>query len=190
VGETVWYTRLRWRMRGAWLWPAFVGLTVIDGVLINRLPPYGWTPPGIVGALLLAGFANLLLLAVAAPPAGILLRRRRRDLPRPVAFDYAGTSLFCALTLVLVVAGVAHRPAVAARDDDAAALSAAVHAYVMEREPEWAGGLDAVAVREYAPEVFRACVPGADPTKALCLIVDTDRRPPAVHRDESMQPNR
>src|SRR5215212_203509 len=61
VGETVWYTRLRWRMRGAWLWPAFVGLTVIDGVLINRLPPYGWTPPGIVGALLLAGFANLLL---------------------------------------------------------------------------------------------------------------------------------
>ena len=176
-------------MRGAWLWPAFTGLTVIDGVLITTLPPYGWTPPGLVGGLLLAGFANLLLLAVVAPPAGILLRRRRRDLPRPVAFDYAGTALCCVLTLTLVVAGIAHRPAVAARNDDAAALSAAVHTYVMEREPAWAAGLDRIEIREYAPEVFRACVPGPDPRKALCLVVDTDRRPARVIRDDSMQPD-
>lgn len=187
--EKVWLTRLRWRMRGAWLWPAFFGLTVADGLLITLLPPYDWTPPGLVGGLLLAGFANLLLLAVAAPFAGRLLRRRRRDLPRPVAFDYAGTALFCALTAILAVAGIAHRPAVAAEADDAAALSAAVHAYVMEQAPEWAGGLERVAVREYAPEVFRVCVPGADPTKALCLLVDTDRRPARVTRDDSMQPD-
>jgi hypothetical protein len=189
VGERLWLRRLRWRMRGAWLWPAFAGLTVIDGILITTLPPYGWTPPGIVGGLLLAGFANLLLLAVVAPAAGILLRRRRRDLPRPIAFDYAGTTLFCALTLTLVIAGIAHRPAVAARNDDARALSAAVHAYVMAEAPEWADGLERIEIREYAPEVFRACVPGPDPTKALCLVVDTDRRPARVTRDESMQPD-
>ena len=187
--ETVWLTRLRWRMRGAWLWPAFFGLTLVDGLLITLLPPYDWTPPGFVGGLLLAGFANLLLLAVVAPLAGQLLRRRRRDLPRPIAFDYAGTALFCALTLVLVLAGILHRPAVAAEQDDAAALSAAVHAYVMRQAPEWSGGLDRVAVREYAPEVFRACVPGPDPTKALCLLVDTDRRPARVTRDDSMLPD-
>jgi len=182
-------TRLRWRLRGAWLWPAFFGLTLVDGILITVLPPYGWTPPGLVGGLLLAGFANLLLLAAVAPLAGHLLRRRRRDLPRTIAFDYAATSLFCALTALIVLGGILHRPAVAAHEDDAAALSAAVHAYVMEEAPEWADGLERVAIREYAPEVFRACVPGPDPTKALCLIVDTDRRPARVTRDESMLPD-
>ncbi len=187
--ERLWFTRLRWRMRGAWLWPAFFGLTLADGILITLLPPYGWTPPGLVGGLLLAGFANLLLLAVVAPLAGRLLRGRRPDLPRAIAFDYAGTALFCGLTLTLVIAGILHRPAVSAREDDAAALSAAVHAYVMEQAPQWAPGLRDVVVREYAPEVFRACVPGADPTRALCLIVDTDRRPARVTRDASMQPD-
>ena len=187
--ERLWLTRLRWRMRGAWLWPAFFGLTLVDGILITLLPPWGWTPPGLVGGLLLAGFANLLLLAAVAPLAGHLLRRRRRDLPRPIAFDYAGTALICGLAVLFLIAGVLHRPAVAAREDDADALTAAVRGYVAAHAPEWAGGLDAVAVREYAPEVFRACVPGADPTKALCLIVDTDRRPARVTRDESMQPD-
>ena len=182
-------TRLRWRLRGAWLWPAFFGLTLVDGILITLLPPYGWTPPGLVGGILLAGFANLLLLAAVAPLAGYLLRKRRGDLPRTVAFDSAATALFCALTAVIVIGGILHRPAVAAHEDDAAALSAAVHAYVMAEAPEWADGLEQVSVREYAPEVFRACVPGADPTKALCLIVDTDRRPARVTRDDSMQPD-
>ena len=99
-------------MSGAWLWPAFLFLTVVDGVLITLLPPYSGTPPGLVGGLLLAGFANLLLTAVVAPFAGRALRRRRPDLPRPVALDYAGTALLCALTVVLVLAGLAHRPAV------------------------------------------------------------------------------
>ena len=29
--ERLWPARLRWRLRGAWLWPAFFGLTFIDG---------------------------------------------------------------------------------------------------------------------------------------------------------------
>jgi 4-amino-4-deoxy-L-arabinose transferase-like glycosyltransferase len=176
-------------MRGAWLWPAFFGLTAVDGILITELPPYDGTPPGLVGGVLLAGFANLFLLAVVTPFAGRALRRRRPDLPRPIANDYAGTGLICGLTAVILVAGVAHRPAVAGQRDDAAALSAAVGAYVTAHAPEWAPGLDGVEVREYAPEVFRACVPGTDPRRWLCLIVDTDRRPARVTRDESMVPD-
>ena len=177
-------------MRGAWLWPAFVALTVVDGVLITWLPPYAGTPPGIVGGLLLAGFANLLLTAVVAPFAGRALRRRRPDLPRPVALDHAGTALLCALTVGLVIAGLAHRPAAAEERDDEAAVAAAVRAYVAAHAPEFAPGLRAIDARVYAPDVYRACVPGNDPRRALCLIVDTDRRPARVTRDPSMTPDR
>ncbi len=187
--ERLWPARLRWRLRGAWMWPAFFALTAADGILISALPPYEGTPPGLVGAVLLAGFANLFLLAVAAPLAGTTLRRRRPDLPRPIARDYAGTALLCALTAVLLAAGIAHRPAVAGEHDDADALSAAVRGYVLAHAPEWEPGLDGVDVREYAPEVYRACVPGSDPRRWLCLIVDTDRRPARITRDESMVPD-
>ncbi len=98
-------SRLRWRMRGAWLWPAFFGLTVVDGILIAELPPYEGTPPDLAGGILLAGFANLLLLAVVAPFVGRLVRRRRPDLPRPIAYDYAGTALLAALTATILAAG-------------------------------------------------------------------------------------
>jgi hypothetical protein len=187
--ERLWLSRLRWRMRGAWLWPAFFGLTVVDGLLITELPPYGWTPPGVVGGILLAGFTNLFLLAVVAPFAGIALRRRRRDLPRPIAYDYAGTALVAILTVVVLVAGLAHRPAVAAKHADEAAMLAAVRAYVGTHAPEWEGGLERLDVRAFAPDVYRACVPGSDARRWLCLIIDTDRRPVGVARDDSMEPN-
>jgi hypothetical protein len=36
--ESVRWRRLRWRLRGAWQWPAFVVLTVADAVIVARLP--------------------------------------------------------------------------------------------------------------------------------------------------------
>jgi hypothetical protein len=176
-------------MRGAWLWPAFFGLTALDGVLITALPPYGWTPPGLVGGTLLAGFANLALVAVAAPLAGSRLRRRRPDLPRPIAADYAGTVLIGVLALTILVAGVLHRPAVAAQHDDEAAVVAATRAYVAAHAPAWMPGLAGMDARTYAPDVYRACVPGPDPGRWLCLLIDTDRRPVRVARDADMVPN-
>jgi len=187
--DRLWPTRLRWRMRGAWLWPAFFGATAVDGILIRVLPPYEGTPPGIVGGLLLAAVANLVIVAAAAPLAGALLRRRRPDLPRPIAADYAGTALIAVLALVVLVAGIAHRPAEAADRDDEAALFAAVRGYVVVHAPEWEPGLVRFDVRAYAPEVYRACVPGDDPRRWLCLIVDTDVRPARVTPDPSMLPN-
>jgi hypothetical protein len=188
--ERLWLARLRWRMRGAWLWPAFFALTAVDGALIALLPPYEGTPRGAIGGLLLAGFANLAVVAVLAPAAGYLLRRRRRDLPRVVANDYAGAALLFALGAGLLAAGLAHRPAVAAEHGDEAAVLDAVRGYVGAHAAEWRPGLDRVDAVLLAPEVYRACVPGRDPRRALCLIVDTDRRPAGVARDGSMEPNR
>jgi hypothetical protein len=93
------------------------------------------------------------------------------------------------LCAAVLVAGLAHRPAVAAERDDRAAVYSAVHGYVISQAAEWRGGLDRVDARRLAPEVYRACVPGADPRRALCLIVDTDQRPAGVARDGSMEPN-
>ena len=42
--ERLWWPRLRWRMRGAWQWPAFAVLTLLDGVLLTKLPFYGRGP--------------------------------------------------------------------------------------------------------------------------------------------------
>jgi hypothetical protein len=187
--ERLWLTRLRWRMRGAWLWPAFFGLTALDGILIAVLPPYEDAPSGVLGGALLAGFANLALIAVAAPLAGRLVRRRRADLPRFIATDYAGTALLCALAAVLLAAGLAHRPAVAAERDDEAAVYAAVHGYVLAQAREFRGGLGAVDALRLEEDSYRACVPGPDPRRSLCLYVDTDQRPAGVRRDPSMEPN-
>ena len=81
------------------------------------------------------------------------------------------------------------RPAVAAEREDRAAVYSAVHGFVTSQAVEWQDGLDRVNARQLAPEVYRACVPGDDPRRALCLIVDTDQRPAGVARDRSMEPN-
>src|SRR4051812_17810009 len=39
--ESVRWRRLRWRLRGAWQWPAFAVLTVVDALLVARLPFQG-----------------------------------------------------------------------------------------------------------------------------------------------------
>ena len=100
--ESVWRQRLRWRLRGAWQWPVFAVLTVVDAALAAWLP---WTGEGAdaIGAFLFAGFLNLLAVAVLAPFLGMALRRRRRDLPFMIARDYAGTGLLVFLAVVLLV---------------------------------------------------------------------------------------
>ena len=96
--ERLWPARVRWRLRGAWLWPAFGLGTLADGILLSVLPPYEGVPPGLVGcAAARRASPNLFLIAVVAPFAGMRLRRRRPDLPRPIATDYAGASLVALL---------------------------------------------------------------------------------------------
>jgi hypothetical protein len=187
--ERVWHRRLRWRLRGAWQWPAFVVLTLLDGVLLAELPFYADGAGGVLPGVLLAGFLNLFAIAVLAPAAGRILRRRRPDLPRPVAANYAGTALLTAITALLLAGGLLHRPAVADQEQDERAVVAGVHAYVLNHAPQYAGGLDAIDAVLIVPEEYRACVPGADPARWLCLIVSTDQRPAGVTRDTDQTPN-
>jgi hypothetical protein len=186
----LWRSRLRWRLRGATLWPAFCLAIVVDAVLLQLVPIAGEGAPGVVPALLLATFFNLLVVAVGAPLAGLWLRRRRPGLPRLIADDRAGTVLLAVVALLLAGLGALHRPAVSAARDELRAQAVAVHGWVMtQAPPAYRANLGDADTWKQGPHLFRTCVPGADPRRALCLIVFTDQDPPAVQRDPDQRPN-
>jgi hypothetical protein len=187
--ERLWTRRLRWRLRGAWQWPAFLVLTLVDGVLLAKMPPYEGGPPGVFPGVLLAAFANLLAVAVVAPAVGRIVRRRRPDLPRFVATDYAGAWLLAAITALIVAGGLAHRSAAAAETEREHLVARAMHDYVVSQAREYAGGLEHIDAIRLEPDRYRACIPGADDRHALCLYVTTDQHPPGITRDTNEEPN-
>jgi hypothetical protein len=181
-------TRLRWRLRGAWMWPTFAALTVFDVLLLHARPIAG-DDTSLLEGLLIAGFFNLVAVAVIAPMLGaVVRRRRRRDLPKTVAHDYAGTVLLPLVSLGLLIGGLAHDPAVRERRADFRAQAAAVRGYVMHRAPGYAQRLNAATTLRLEPDLYRTCVPGGG-DRRLCLIVNTDQSPPGVSRDPSAEPN-
>jgi hypothetical protein len=177
------WRRMRWRMRGAWQWPTFFAVTLIDGAVLSALPFYGDGPGGFVPGVLLAGFANLVAVAVLAPLCGRLLRRRRPDLPRLVASNYAGTTLVTALLALVVAGGIVHRPATAADERERLAVIASMQTFVVHQRPQLRSELAATDVLEVEPRLYRACVPKPQPRRWLCLFVSTDQAPPGIRRD-------
>ncbi len=181
--------RMRWRLRGAWLWPTFVVATLAEMALLHWLPVQGDATRWISG-LLVAGCLNLIAVVVLGGPGGMLLRRRRPDLPSVVASDYAGTAALAVVALSLVAAGLAHRPGIADRRAAFDEQLLAVHRWVTQNGDAYANahlsGADTVVVDA---ELFRTCVPSRDPKRWLCLIVDTSTSPPAVKRDPNREPN-
>jgi hypothetical protein len=187
--ERVWIRRLRWRMRGAWQWPAFAVLTVVEAVLLVELPFYEDGPGSIVGGLLIAAFVNLLTVAVIGPLVGLWLRRRRPDLPRAIAADSASTAVLLLICAGFLVGGLLHRPAVAAERVEVAAVAASTRAYVISRAPEYRPGLTSIDAMRVEEDLYRSCVPGPDPKRWLCVFVTTDRHPPGVTEDPDRAPN-
>src|SRR3954469_14795192 len=127
--ESVRWRRLRWRLRGAWQWPAFRALTAVAPVLVARLPFQG-EGTDAMGAFLVAGFFNLLAVALLAPVFGWLLRKRRRDLPFLIARDYAGAVLLVVITCGLLAGGLVHHSAVLDQRADQRAVTRAVGMYI------------------------------------------------------------
>ena len=187
--DSLWRARMRWRMRGAWLWPTFVLLTLADGIALEVLPIAGDGPGGVLPGVLLAGFANLIAVATLAPLLGGRLRRRRPDLPRTVADNYAGTALLCAIAAGILALGLLHRPSVVAAAADRRAQAAAVHDYVVTQAPEYRDGIALADPMRLEDDLYRTCVPGPDPKRWLCLFVNTEQRPAGVTLDHDRAPN-
>ena len=183
------FERLGWRLRGAWLWPTFVAATVLEMALLHWLPVQG-DATGWVAALLVAGCLNLIAVALMGGIGGTLLRRRRPDMPKVVADNYAGTAVLGIVAAGLLVAGLAHRPAIVERRDAFAAQSRAVRRWVAANGDAHARAHVALADSLLVDEnLYRTCVPGRDRKRFLCVIVDTTQSPPAVKRDRSRESN-
>lgn len=183
-------TRLRWRLRGAWQWPALWMLTLADAAILRWLPYSGDDDGPLLAGFFLAGFANLAIVAALGPALGRALRRRRADLPQPVAADRGATALMLALSTGLLVAGIAHRPAVRDADRDAGRQLAVARAWFQAHAPvQFRAGIGHEDSIKQGPDLFRTCIPGADPDKHLCVFVDTSKRPPTVREDPDERSN-
>jgi hypothetical protein len=188
--EPLWRSRVRWRLKGALLWPAFWLLTIGDALLLGRLPVAGDGGTAFVPALLLAGFFNLLAVALVAPLAALALRRRRRDLPRVIAFDRAGTALLLCVTAGLVAGGLIHRGELRENRHDMAVQRLAAVAFMQEQAPpEFRRRLPATTTIKMEDELYRTCTPGDDPDRWFCVYVATDTSPPGVTEDQNRESN-
>ncbi len=188
--EPLWRSRVRWRLKGALLWPAFWVLTLLDALLLGRLPIAGDGGTAFVPAVLLSGFFNLIAVAVVAPLVGAALRRRRRDLPGVIAFDYAGTALLLGVTGALLVGGLAHRSALREREHDMIVQRSAALAFMRrEAPPEYRRSLPATTTIRMEDELYRTCTPGEDPDRWFCVYVATDTSPPGVTADDNRESN-
>lgn len=177
--EAAWLVRLRWRRLGAWLWPTFAALTVVDGVIGHLLPPTGETQ-SLASAALVGCLLNLIGVILLSRPFGALLRRMRPDLPGAVARNYAGTSVVVSITVALLAAGIVHHPTVV-RDrramDDAIARA---QAWIGDRAPATfrrnVRFADTFVIE--SGSMYRTCVPSIDRRRSYCVIVN-ERSPAA-----------
>ena len=184
----MWGTRLRWRLAGAWQWPTFMVLTIVDAVVLARLPFAGGRSD-LLGCLLAAGLLNVIVVAVLPLVAGPLLRRRRPQLPREIAADQAGTAGLVALTVLLLVLGFVHRPALQANDQDAARAVSAAAQFAAHRAPKEYLPLRGSDTVQQGDGVFRTCFPGPDPRRDWCVWVMTDEAVPILRPDPDQRPN-
>lgn len=182
-------TRLRWRRRGAWLWPMYTGAVVGEGILVHALPISGDRTP-FVGGLLLAGAVNLLAVAGVSPILGALIRRRRRDLPVVIARDYAGRVLLVIVAGALALLGIGNRGQADAQRRSLREQAYAVRVYIETQAPAaYRAGIDRADTAVVDANLFRTCVPGGGGQPWLCMFVDTTQDPPGVTVDPSRAPN-
>jgi hypothetical protein len=173
--DGAWLARARWRRRGAWLWPAFVALTVGDAFIGHALPPAGETQT-LLGAALIALVLNVLAVLLGARPLGALARRARPDLPRVVARDYGGTAAVSAIAVILLAAGLIHRPTVLDHQRAMKDAIARAQAWIGYRAPaDFRRNLQFVSTFVIEPgNIYRTCVPSATTWKrTYCVIVKT-----------------
>ena len=165
--------RLRWRLRGAWLWPAFVALTIADAVVGHMLPPAG-DGQSIVSAALVALVLNLIAVILLSRPLGAALRRTRGDLPGIVARDYAGTTVIVVIALALLTAGLLHRPTLQAQRSTMYDAIKRAQAYIGDRAPaQFRRNLELVDTFVIQQgSIYRTCVPSDDRKRTYCVIVN------------------
>jgi hypothetical protein len=185
-----WLIRMRWRRVGAWLWPSFVVLIVVDAIVGHLLPPAGTTET-IFAAALLGLVLNVIVVILLSRPLGMLIRRFRPDIPGVVARDYAGTVVVFSVSAILLTAGLVHRPAIQARHRDESDAIARAQAWIGDRAPEeFRRNLQFVSLLTIEPgTIYRACVPSIHGDRSYCVIVNRNMPFPRSVKFSGYEPN-
>lgn len=202
TGQHFFTRRLRWRLIGAWRWPLFVVLTVVDGLIIHALPPNG-AHAALIPAVIVSSFANLILIGAIAPWIARRLAARhgqttaRDEFPPAhsdsVRVDRVAAILLVLATLGLVVAGLGNQKVVVAATAAQARAGAAARAYVdahasREVRANFEGTADTIILSDRG--YFRICGSYNDRRRAFCMFVDaTDKHHTKVVYDHDTEPN-
>jgi hypothetical protein len=195
--ERFWPARVRWRLRGAWMWPSFIAITLLDGLLLHLLPPIA-TGVDLIPAILLATFGNLVLIGAVAPwLARRMWNRRPAAEPgappraqREVLTDRIGTGLLLATVAGVIAAGLAARPTVISETEDTERNAEAFRALVLRRgDRELIRNLETANTVRLGEDFFRTCVARDDRDRYFCAFIDTSKQPADVDVDGSAEPN-
>lgn len=188
---------MRWRLRGAWMWPTFIAVTLLDGILLHLVPPVR-TGVGLIPGILLATFGNLILVGALGP---WLARRlwKRRPAAEPgapakaqleVLSDRIGTALLVASVFGVLAAGLAARPLVVSETESTEQNAQAVRSHVLHSgDAELIRNLETANTIRLSEGYFRTCIARDDRQRNYCLFVDTNAEPTDVDRDRSAEPN-
>jgi len=198
-GERFWTSRIRWRLRGATLWPVFVVATLLDGLILDLLPPVATTGLNYLEGVLIATFGNLFLVGVLAPFLTKRLARRRQVAPAggstqmvevEVLRDRVGTALLFAGVLGCVASGLANVRVINSETDATQEAAEAIGALVARGgSEELKRNNEAANTLRLGEGFFRICIPHDDRERFFCWFVDTKEDPAKVDRDPSVEPN-
>jgi hypothetical protein len=201
-GERFWTSRLRWRLRGATQWPAFVVLTIVDGIVLDLLPPVATTGLNLIEGVLIATFANLFLVGAVAPWLARRLADRRAaalatagapppsQVERDVLQDRTATVLLFVGLLAVIVSGLANRPVIVSETEATERNAEALSRYVARSgDEELVRNRDTANTIRLGEGYFRNCIARDDRERYFCVFVDTREDPPEVVVDDSAEPN-
>jgi hypothetical protein len=195
-----WARRLRWRLIGAWRWPLFLVLTLVDALIVVWRPPSG-REALFVPALVICSFANLFLIGAIAPWLARRTVARQGQRPASPSFPPANhlelvTDRIASAVLVLGAVGLlatglaSGKPRVCVTDRACHVGDAAV-AFVNAHAPaEIRRNIDtANSYRLGDAGLFRVCVEFDDRRRAYCMFVDASKKPISVRPDPDSRPN-
>ena len=179
------------------MWPTFISVTLLDGLILHLLPPIG-TGVDLIPGILVATFGNLALIGAVAP---WLAKRtwKRRPAAEPgappkaqleVLTDRIGTGLLLATVVGVVAAGLAARPLVVVETEARERAANALFRHVAAHgTPELRRNVEASDTRRLADSYFRTCIPHDDREGWTCFFVDARKRDAQVIQDPSAIPN-
>lgn len=165
--------RMRWRLRGAWLWPSFVVLTLADATMVHNLPLSGdsesWVSGWLLGTVL-----SLIAIVLFANLFGRVVRRLRPDMPRLVARNYAGALITLAVTLALLAGGLIHQQVINSDSHAAQDATARAESYIGTHAPDaFKRNLHSLSVYQMQGSViYRICAADLTETRDYCVIVN------------------